>query len=475
MSNDRKPPVLPSLPCLPAMPPGPPILPARPPTPAALPTPRPAPARAEPARASTAKSKSARSAATTHGLLAPEIVTQIVRLRGTLAPGGDDARSVNTVKGPLPLPPVIDAFVRVSWPTDCAHTLDEEFVSFGGSEITGPLATNYDGPLFAIASTDTQHFFVVRTGDTTSDPRVHRLDHDGSDELDLVRGQPLSKFLAKITAPAAAGVRAKKRSNGKDLLDALAKNDFRAAKALVATDPSAATQAVDRSGFTPLHYAAARGNFADVLRAMTAGGADPNVAMHREMKVPKSLSETLDARTIPAGTTALRLACESRAAIAEMMDTTKALLAAGADPNRADANGNVPLLTVARSLNKKMVSLAQTLLAAKADPNAENAAGDTPLIVALLDDDMSRALLSAGAEPNRVTRREYVGRRSVKGITAMHLAAAQGSADLLDAMVVAGGDVNVPARDGTLPLEIAAGDAIAFLRANGAIESDQTR
>lgn len=75
-----------------------------------------------------------------------------------------------------------------------------------------------------------------------------------------------------------------------------------------------------------------------------------------------------------AGHTALLLACHVGAA-----DIVRLLLAAGADPDRADTLGSTPLLWAAYKGHLEVVCL---LLAAHAKVNLPDSEGDTPIIVA---------------------------------------------------------------------------------------------
>ena len=71
-------------------------------------------------------------------------------------------------------------------------------------------------------------------------------------------------------------------------------------------------------------------------------------------------------------------------------DETRALLAAGADPNARDENGRTPLHEA------KSVEQTQALLAAGANPNARGEYEQTPLHVAK-SVEQTQALLAAGA------------------------------------------------------------------------------
>lgn len=112
-----------------------------------------------------------------------------------------------------------------------------------------------------------------------------------------------------------------------------------------------------------------------------------------------------------------------------------ALLAAGADPNRATPEGRIPLI---QALGDR--AMVQLLLEAGADPNATNASGRSVLFAAL----------DRGAD------------------TAM----APGSLESLDALIKAGADVNRPDPAGRTPLAYAADlrleEMADLLRAQGA-------
>jgi ankyrin repeat protein len=96
------------------------------------------------------------------------------------------------------------------------------------------------------------------------------------------------------------------------------------------------------------------------------------------------------------------------------------LLNKGADPNLQGANGETPLITAARSRSTTAVEMAGWLLGLGAKVDGTNRKGETPLIIAVQtgNADMVRALLEAGANPDRTdavagySARDYAERDS---------------------------------------------------------------
>lgn len=135
------------------------------------------------------------------------------------------------------------------------------------------------------------------------------------------------------------------------------------------------------------------------------------------------------------------------------------LLAAGADPDRADAEGNTPLHLAIGGANEEGVV---QLLAAGASPNRRNAKGETPLALAAALDDLAAIdrLLDRKAAPDA---------RDANGATPLMSAASGGAVGRL---IDAGARHDAADHTGRSALMMAAGwardDAVRALLAAGA-------
>jgi ankyrin repeat protein len=115
-------------------------------------------------------------------------------------------------------------------------------------------------------------------------------------------------------------------------------------------------QSLDRLGRSPLHYAAGKGDLADVLQLLKAS-ADPNLA---------------DAN----GWTPLHFAAQASSAL-----VIQSLLGAGARVDSRDGYGNTPLSTATFNSRGKGDAI-RALRAAGADPWAMNNHGVSPVSLA---------------------------------------------------------------------------------------------
>jgi ankyrin repeat protein len=226
----------------------------------------------------------------------------------------------------------------------------------------------------------------------------------------------------------------------------------------------------------------------DRLVAAVKAGDRQTVRQLLQARVPVNVAE-------PDGTTALHwavrasdlettrllLAAGARAAAANRYGVTplalaatngdaaaiQLLLDAGADPNTPGADGETALMTAART---GRVDAARALLVRGANVNAaESWMGETALMWAASEGhaEMVTLLAEAGAALNaRAAAQEFPkitfnGSTMVStplprgGMTALLLAAREGSLAGVRALADAGADLNVPDRDGTTPLVMA--------------------
>src|SRR5579872_6192200 len=205
--------------------------------------------------------------------------------------------------------------------------------------------------------------------------------------------------------------------------------------------------------------AAVKARDAARVRELLDRGADPN-ARARLDATPGGWARLL--RTLlggasntshdPGDTPALMLA-----AAKEDRECVSLLLAAGADPNATDTNGNTAVETLLcnGSTSDAKYATLRLLLDGGANVNARNRSGYTALIFAVAYSeklDCVRLLLTRGVK---------VDARDDQGWTALQYAINARRADLVRPLLESGADVNTTAKDGVTCLRrsILAGDA----------------
>ncbi len=137
------------------------------------------------------------------------------------------------------------------------------------------------------------------------------------------------------------------------------------------------------------------------------------------------------------------------AAQANDVNKVRVFLAAGADPNAKDTNGNSPLVLAFYNATGADPNIVKILLAAGADPNARcGITGNTPLMMAsyLHNPEMVRNLLQAGADVNA---------QSDSNNTALIWAVHSGNPEVAKVLISAGADVSVKDYLGRTALMIA--------------------
>jgi len=238
-----------------------------------------------------------------------------------------------------------------------------------------------------------------------------------------------------------------------------------------------------KGGFTSLLFAAQQGDL-DSARLLIAAGADPNEATPKDgsalLVAGASGHDTVAAFLVDHGAdpnaadgrgfTALHLA----ASLENLLETVKALLQHGANPNARLAKdppgrppeaisliGATPILLAAQAGN---VAAVRALVAAGADPQAATKENSTPLMVAAgvgeFEDrrettrtrsarlETAKLLVDLGADVNAVGE---------NGWTALHGAAYTGSDSIIEFLVSKGAKMDVKDRFGQTPLSIAEG------------------
>src|SRR5262245_15726399 len=210
------------------------------------------------------------------------------------------------------------------------------------------------------------------------------------------------------------------------LVVAMKKQDATAAKALL--KQRADVNAADVDGTTALQWAA-HWNDLETVKALLGAGAKANVASRY-------------------GVTPLHEAAAIGAA-----PIVNALLRAGAPVDPTYGEGETPLMMAARSGNLETIKL---LVEAGANVNAaEKFRGQTALMAAAIENhaEIVQALASAGAQVNTRTA-EYtfqdltggaggiIHDRPQGGLTALILAARQGSSEAAARLIAAGADLN---------------------------------
>ncbi len=179
--------------------------------------------------------------------------------------------------------------------------------------------------------------------------------------------------------------------------------------------------AQDNKGWTALHMAASNGH-GDVVKALLKAGADPNV---RDREGRTALFDAI--QNDVGDEEWAEMEPRARAELeAIALDITKQLIAAGADPNAKNAEGQTPLMQKTYGVN-----ITKALIKAGADVNAKDAQGLTALMIASRDADLNvmKALIQAGAD---------VGAKDNEGKTALDRAQNDEAQALLQSVLKAG-------------------------------------
>ena len=269
-------------------------------------------------------------------------------------------------------------------------------------------------------------------------------------------------------------------------------------------EPSSLAPVLPEGDLDRALYAAARAGRVDQALALLEAGADAHglplederdqrplavlAAVLPDLRLLRALiAAGVDVNAAHGGLTPLLAA--TRDSWHGRPEAVMTLLANGADPRAADRDGNTPLHHAARSSDPGVAAL---LLDASAALDTRNHDGLTPLGVACAAGNwrLARFLLERGARPGAETgtpallaaaggdeddpagvqlllrHKARVDARDGEGRTALHVAAFQGHASTIAALLDAGGDVHAcDAGQSTPLLEAARGGSLAAFEA----------
>jgi ankyrin repeat protein len=236
----------------------------------------------------------------------------------------------------------------------------------------------------------------------------------------------------------------------------------------------------DSKGQTPLMWAAARNN-ADAVHLLVEAGADITVRTNNKPQ-GRAAQMSVFGSPAPSGFTALLFAVR-----AGSLDSTRALLDAGANVNDTLSDGQSALVVATANAHWELADL---LLERGADPNLAaagwNALHQTihsrrpnlgytpgPVPTGSLDSiQIVKKLIARGVKLDaRMTKngmkdgqRNRVNRL---GATAFFIASKTTDVEVLKVLAAAGADSRIPSADGTTPLMVAAGLGIWYVGEDG--------
>ncbi|MBI4323800.1 MAG: ankyrin repeat domain-containing protein, partial [Chloroflexi bacterium] len=189
------------------------------------------------------------------------------------------------------------------------------------------------------------------------------------------------------------------------------------------------------SGETPLHLAALKG-YAQVAKALIEAGAAVNA---RTKGGPRLSSENLN-YALEGAASPLTLALRHG-----YLSVVELLLAAKADLNERDGQGNTPLLT---AVDRGQKTLVEILLDHGADVNGVSQRGVTALASAASQGNLEIVTLL-------LARKANVNLKDRSGFTPLHSPALAGHKAVVEALLAAGAEVNARSHQGDTPLNMA--------------------
>jgi len=241
------------------------------------------------------------------------------------------------------------------------------------------------------------------------------------------------------------------------LVDAAKKGDRSAVQTMLSGPAKA--DLVGSQGSAALIWAAARKD-PEMVGLLLSAGVDPNGtndygAAALYAAVAESADVGLVKKLIAAGANVNAALASGETAIMQAarlgsVETVRALLEAGADPNRSEINGGQTALMWAAAERHPQVT--KELVDHKADVNAQSKTGFTALMFAARGDaESARILLAGGANPNATTK-DW-------GQTALIIASTMGQTDVVQALMDKGADPNIRDTNGFVAVHAAVRDS----------------
>ena len=218
---------------------------------------------------------------------------------------------------------------------------------------------------------------------------VNATDRGGRTALKLAQQGALGNAasITKLLLDAGADVNVASDSGQTPLLGAAAYGEVESVKLLLAA--GADVNALDEKNRTPLIWAIDYGASREIVKLLLATGADINNVIDKDATLLSALGTGSYKEGYP--------------------EIAKTLLAAGANPNVADEDGETALMRAANLVADGFYhpKIVKAFLDAGANPNAANNNGETALLWAIGKPENAKILLAAGANPNAATDRGW--------------------------------------------------------------------
>jgi len=289
-----------------------------------------------------------------------------------------------------------------------------------GADPDKPLTTQQTPLKCAYAKTQKEMIKILVRGNAN----VRQKDAGGNDLLMLTLNDNHPDLTLFLLTGANAKIDPNTQNGLKEtpLILAVQKNQIDIISALL-NHPEIDMAQADAKGSTPLHAAAEKGNTV-IVNLLLKKGAALEIENHQK-QTPLDI------------------------AIKGDMETAKALIAAGANIERTDANGNNILMQCFRLPNMAITYFLLKEASAKIKINAQNNAGETLLMLAVQT--QRKDIVELMLQHSDID----IHQADAKGNTALHYCALQGNQEIAGLLIKAGASIKQPNADKKTPVELA--------------------